>query len=406
MHGAWLGIYPGSMTGSSDVERDVDVFGDEYVQGAPEVWRRLRSECPVAHTPRHGGGWLPTTYADISSVAYDTDNFSSRDVGVASTPDGVSLLVAPPITSDPPVHTDARRMLLPYFSPKAVEEMREVTRSIAVELLDAIDPSNTVDAAEEYARYLPVRVIGSMIGLPEADCEMFTRWSVDILQSHPDEFDRRTQATKEILEYFAETIADRRQIPRDDLISKLQAESLPNGDPVTDKHVLGTCFLLLIAGIDTTWSSIASNLLHLATHDDDRHRLVAEPQLIPTAVEEFLRAYSPVTMARVVAQDSEISGCPVTAGEKVFLPFGASNRDPEMFEDPDEVVIDRQENRHFAFGIGIHRCLGSNLARMELVDAMEEWLKRFPNFSIAEGSDVEWGGTQVRGPRSVPIRIV
>ena len=245
-----------------------------------------------------------------------------------------------------------------------------------------------------------------MSGLPEADCERFTRWAVDILQSHPDEFDRRTQATKEILEYFAETIADRRQIPRDDLISKLQAESLPNGDPVTDKHVLGTCFLLLIAGIDTTWSSIASNLLPLATHEDDRHRLVAEPQLIPTAVEEFLRAYSPGTMARVVAQDSEISGCPVTAGEKVFLPFGASNRDPEMFEDPDEVVIDRQENRHFAFGIGIHRCLGSNLARMELVVAMEEWLKRFPNFSIAEGSDVEWGGTQVRGPRSVPIRIV
>lgn len=393
------------MTDLSDSERDVDLFGHEYVQDAPEVWKRLRSECPVAHTSRDGGGWLPTTYSDISSIAYDTERFSSRDVGVVATPDGTSLLVAPPITSDPPFHTDARRILLPYFSPKAVEDMREVTRSIAIELLDAIDPSDTVDAAEEYARYLPVRVIGSMIGLPEEDCEMFTRWAVDILQSHADEWDRRTQATKEILEYFAATIADRRGAPRDDLISKLQAETLPNGDPLTDKHVLGTCFLLLVAGIDTTWSSIASNLLHLATYDDDRHRLVAEPELIPTAVEEFLRAYSPVTMARVADEDAEISGCPVAAGEKVFLPFGASNRDPEMFEDPDEVVIDRQENRHFAFGIGIHRCLGSNLARMELVVAMEEWLKRFPEFSIAEGADVQWGGTQVRGPRSVPIRV-
>ncbi len=389
----------------SNVERDIDLFGDEYVQGAPEVWKRLRSECPVAHTSRDGGGWLPTTYTDISSVAYDTDHFSSRDVGVAATPDGVGLLVAPPITSDPPFHTDARRILLPYFSPKAVEEMREVTRSIAVELLDAIDPSDTVDAAEEYARYLPVRVIGSMIGLPEEDCELFTQWAVDILQSHPDEFDRRTGGTKEILEYFATTIADRRRAPRDDLISKLQAATLPNGDPLTDKHVLGSCFLLLVAGIDTTWSSIASNLLHLATHGDDRRRLVAEPELIPTAVEEFLRAYSPVTMARVADEDTEIAGCPVMAGDKVFLPFGASNRDPEMFEDPDEVVIDRQENRHFAFGIGIHRCLGSNLARMELVVAMEEWLKRFPEFSLAEDSDVQWGGTQVRGPRSVPIRV-
>ena len=393
------------MADVSDSERDVDLFGHEYVQDAPEVWKRLRSECPVAHTSRDGGGWLPTTYTDISSIAYDTERFSSRDVGVVATPEGTSLLVAPPITSDPPFHTDARRILLPYFSPKAVEDMREVTRSIAIELLDAIDPSDIVDAAEEYARYLPVRVIGSMIGLPEEDCEMFTRWAVDILQSHADEWDRRTQATKEILEYFAVTIADRRRAPRDDLISKLQAETLPNGDPLTDKHVLGTCFLLLVAGIDTTWSSIASNLLHLATHDDDRHRLAAEPELIPTAVEEFLRAYSPVTMARVADEDAEISGCPVAAGEKVFLPFGASNRDPEMFEDPDEVVIDRQENRHFAFGIGIHRCLGSNLARMELVVAMEEWLKRFPEFSIAEGADVQWGGTQVRGPRSVPIRV-
>ncbi|MDP7068068.1 MAG: cytochrome P450, partial [Acidimicrobiales bacterium] len=298
------------MSASSNHERDIDVFGSEYVQEAPKVWKRLRSECPVAHTSLHGGGWLPTTYADISSIAYDTENFSSRDVGVAATPEGAGLLVAPPITSDPPFHTDARQMLLPYFSPKAVEEMREITRSIAVELLDAIDPSDVVDAAEQYARYIPVRVIGAMIGLPEDDCEMFTRWATDILQSHPDhEWERLTTATKEILEYFDQTITDRRANPRDDLISKLQAETLPNGDPLTDKHVLGTCFLLLIAGIDTTWSSIASNLLHLATHDEDRRRLVAEPELIPTAVEEFLRAYSPVTMARVAAEDTEIAGC-------------------------------------------------------------------------------------------------
>ena len=191
------------MSDSSNYELDIDVFGPEYVQEAPKVWKRLRSECPVAHTSLNGGGWLPTTYGDISSIAYDTENFSSRDIGVAATPEGVSLLVAPPITSDPPFHTDARRMLLPYFSPKAVEEMREVTRSIAVELLDAIDPSDVIDAAEQYARYIPVRVIGAMIGLPEEDCEMFTRWATDILQSHPEEeWERLTTATKEILEYF------------------------------------------------------------------------------------------------------------------------------------------------------------------------------------------------------------
>ena len=174
------------MSIASNHERDLDVFGSEYVQEAPKVWKRLRSECPVAHTPLNGGGWLPTSYENISSVAYDTEKFSSRDIGVAATPEGVSLLVAPPITSDPPFHTEARQMLLPYFSPKSVEAMRDITRGIAIELLDSIDPSDVVDAAEQYARYIPVRVIGAMIGLPEDDCEMFTRWATDILQSHPE----------------------------------------------------------------------------------------------------------------------------------------------------------------------------------------------------------------------------
>jgi|TARA_B110000914_G_scaffold220588_1_gene230904 cytochrome P450 len=392
------------MTGNINLE-DLDLFGQAYVQGAPEIWKELRQECPVARSVSDGGGWLPTRYEDIAAVAYDTKSFSSRDVGVASTPEGTSLLVAPPITSDPPFHADVRRMLLPFFSPKAVAEMADGTREIARELLDQIDPTSVVDVAEEYARHIPVRVIGSMLGLPKEDSQMFTEWAVDILQSHPDEWDRRNRATKNILDYFADLSRARRLEPQEDLISKLHAEVLPNGDFLTDKHVIGTCFLLLLAGMDTTWSSISSSLLHLAKYSDDRERLLADSSLIPTATEEFLRAYAPVTMARVVTEDTEIGGHPVEAGDKVFLPFGASNRDPEMFDDPDNVVIDRQENRHFAFGIGIHRCLGSNLARMELVVAIEEWLERFPNFSVAENKEVLWGGTQIRGPRFVPTVI-
>ena len=262
-----------------------------------------------------------------------------------------------------------------------------------------------MDIAEEYARHIPVRVIGSMLGLPKEDSQMFTEWAVDILQSHPDQWDRRNRATKNTLEYFTDLSRARRLEPQEDLVSKLHAEVLPNGDSLSDKHVIGTCFLLLLAGMDTTWSSISSSLLHLAKYSDDRERLLVDPSLIPTATEEFLRAYAPVTMARVVTEDAEIGGRAVKAGDKVFLPFGASNRDPEMFDDPDHIVIDRQENRHFAFGIGIHRCLGSNLARMELVVAIEEWLERFPNFSVAENKEVSWGGTQIRGPRFVPTVI-
>jgi cytochrome P450 len=160
---------------------------------------------------------------------------------------------------------------------------------------------------------------------------------------------------------------------------------------------------VLIAGVDTTWSAIGSSLWHLATHDEDRRRLVAEPGLMPVAVEELLRAYSPVTMARVVTGDVDFAGCPMHAGDRVLMNFPAANRDPEAFDRPDQVLLDRQLNRHVAFGSGIHRCAGSNLARMELRVALEEWLARIPEFELAPGAEVTWAGGQVRGPRQLPV---
>ena len=170
-----------------------------------------------------------------------------------------------------------------------------------------------------------------------------------------------------------------------------------------DHHILGTCGLLLIAGIDTTWSSIGSSIWHLATHPEDRQRLSREPELIPTAIEEFLRAYSPVTMARIVNEETEMQGACMHAGDRVILNFPSANRDPDAFPDADKVIIDRAVNRHIAFGVGIHRCAGSNLARMELRVAIEEWMARIPEFRLAEGAEVTWAGGQVRGPRQLPV---
>jgi cytochrome P450 len=172
---------------------------------------------------------------------------------------------------------------------------------------------------------------------------------------------------------------------------------------VDESYILGIAALLLIAGIDTTWSAIGSSLWHLATHPDDRRRLVAEPELLPTAVEEFLRAYSPVTMARVLDQDVEYEGCPMKSGDRILMNFPAANRDPAVFDEPDSVIIDRQHNRHVAFGAGIHRCAGSNLARMELRVAIEEWLARIPEFELEDPALVTWAGGQVRGPRNIPV---
>jgi cytochrome P450 len=389
-----------------DWATDFDVGDPGYEANPYEVWDELRETCPIAHTERRGGAFMPTTYDDVAAIAYDTENFSSRRTSVLPEPPGSTLLVAPPITSDPPFHTKARRVLLSYFSPKNMAHLEIKTREVCSELLDAIEATGepTADAAGDFAQHIPVRIIAHMLGIPEEDEGRFTGWAVSIFQDGVDDPDIVRDAIKEILAYFDEQIVERRVEGKDDLITGLMAAEM-DGDPLTNKHLLGTCFLLLMAGIDTTWSGIGSSLWHLATNPSDRDRLVAEPELMASAVEEFLRAYSPVTMAREAIEDVEVNGCPMRAGDKVLLNFPAGNRDPAKFERADEVIIDREKNRHFAFGIGIHRCLGSNVARMEMKVALETWLERFPTFALTPDADVRWGGAQVRGPREVPVTL-
>ena len=385
-----------------DWATDFDLLDPSFVADPYPVWDAMREGCPIAHSDRHGGSWLPSTYALVSQIAHDSEHFSSRDVAVTEGVTGNTLLVAPPITSDPPFHTPARRLILPAFSPKAIAVLETRTREIARELLAAIGDDPTTDIATSYAQHIPVRVIALMLGIPPEDEARFTDWAVRVFQVGQAEPEEGRAAIREVLQFFRVELDRRREEPLDDLISYLAGTTL-DGAPLTDKHIIGTCFLLLLAGIDTTWSSISASLLHLATHPDDRDRLVREPSLMPTAVEEFLRAYSPVTMARVVTEDVEVAGQRLCAGDKVLLPFPAANRDPAVFEAPDEVRIDREHNRHLAFGTGVHRCAGSNLARMELRVAIEEWLTRFPGFRLADDAHVEWTGGQVRGPRAVPV---
>jgi len=216
---------------------------------------------------------------------------------------------------------------------------------------------------------------------------------------------RALQEQDEIGSYIEARIEEHRAHPRDDLTSFLIDAEI-EGQKLEAEHIVGTMVLLMIAGIDTTWSAIGASLWHLATHPEDRARLVTEPELLPTAIEELLRAYAPVTMARLVSEDCEFQGCPMHEGDWLLLPFPAANRDPEVFPEADRVVIDRAENRHAAFGLGIHRCLGSNLARMELTVAVDEWLRRYPDFELSDPDAVTWSAGQVRGPRSVPVRII
>lgn len=389
-----------------DWATDYDIFDPGYVADPVPVWDELRDRCPVAHTDRWGGSWLPTRYDDVVAIAHDVEHFSSREITV--TPRGYAVdsaaagIKAPPISSDPPEHLWARRLILPAFSPKSVSKYEPYTRDLCRSLIDGFIATGTADAAEGYAQQIPVRVIAQMLGIDESMSDQFTTWVRGVLELGLQDPDLRQKSRSELIAFFVAELEDRKASPRDDLISELLAAEV-DGEPVSDPHILGTLGLLLIAGIDTTWSSIGSSLWHLANHPDDRARLAREPDLIPTAVEEFLRAYSPVTMARIVNEDTEVNGACMHAGERIVLNFPAANRDPDAFTDADKVLIDRAVNRHVAFGVGIHRCAGSNLARMELRIALEEWMARIPEFRVAEGAEVTWAGGQVRGPRQLPV---
>jgi hypothetical protein len=388
-----------------DWARDYDLFDADYVEDPYSVWNGLRGTCPVAHTDRYGGSWLTTTYDDVTKVARDPGHFSSRNVGVIPPPDGTeeSLLPAglPPIQADPPVHTWTRRVLLPWFSNTRVAGYEPYTRELCRELLDGFVDAGRVDAAADYAKQIPVRVIGKILGIPEDMSDTFIEWVRGVLEFANDA-ERRNQAQIESVTYFLTEMEARRDGDGTDLISEMLRAEV-DGEPIPDEFIVGTIALTLIAGLDTTWSALGSMLWHLATHPDDTRRLVEQPELLPTAIEEMLRAYSPVTMARIVAEDTELRGCPMKEGDRVILNFPAANRDPSAFPDADKVIIDREINRHVAFGAGIHRCAGSNLARMELTVAIEEWLARIPTFRLEDGGQVTWAAGQVRGPRHVPV---
>ncbi|MFG1944114.1 cytochrome P450 [Nonomuraea sp. NPDC048826] len=368
----------------------------------------LRQRCPIARTERFGGVWLPTRYEDVAAVAYDTERFSSRAVIVSTNrpprevaPSGD----APPITSDPPFHRDARQLLLPMFTRSAVAGREAATRAYCHELIDALRGREVVDAALDYAQHIPVRVIADMLGFPPEDGPKFRSFVADVLEGVDQSPEERLARQDVLVGYLVTQIHEHVARPRDDLTTYLVDAEL-HGRKLDPEHVVGTMMLLLLAGVDTTWSAIGASLWHLARTPADRERLVAEPRLMPTAVEEFLRAYAPVTMARLVKQDMRWSGVDMRADDWVLLSFPAANRDPAQFERADEVLIDREANRHAAFGLGVHRCAGSHLARMELRVALEVWLERVPGFTLADPAAVTWSTGQVRGPRALPVRIL
>ena len=367
----------------------------------------LRQRCPIARTERFGGAWLPVRYEDVAAIAYDTESFSSRAIIMSNFRPPRELAPvggSPPITSDPPFHHDARRLLLPAFTKNAVSKQEPATRAYCHSLIDGFGGQDVVDAAADYAQHIPIRVIADMLGFPPEHGPQFREFVEDLLEGINLPPDDRIARVSRLFDYLLVQVHEHLDHPRDDLTTYLINAEL-YGHRLDPQHVVGTMALLLIAGIDTTWSAIGASLWHLARTPGDLARLVAEPGLLPVALEEFLRAYAPVTMARLVREDVHWRGAGMKAEDWILLSFPAANRDPAQFDRAGEVVIDREINRHAAFGLGIHRCVGSHLARMELRVALEAWLERIPGFTLDDPSAVRWSAGQIRGPRTLPLRI-
>jgi cytochrome P450 len=391
----------------SDWASDFSHFEPEWSADPYPIQDDLRQRCPIAHTERFGGGWLPTRYEDVSAIAYDTERFSSRSIIMSNfrpPRDIAPIGGAPPISSDPPFHHDARKLLLPAFTKTAVTRQEPATREFCHSLIDAFEGRDVVDAAFDYAQHIPMRVIADMLGFPPEDGPQFREFVENTLEGINLPPEERIARMSKLFEYLLAQVHDHLDNPRDDLTTYLINAEL-YGNKLEASHVVGAMTLLLIAGIDTSWSAIGASLWHLAKNPRDRARLVAEPGLLPTAMEEFLRAYAPVTMARLVKEDMHWRGADMKAEDWILLSFPAANRDPAQFDRASEVVIDREVNRHAAFGLGIHRCVGSHLARMELRVALETWLERIPEFSLDDPAAVTWSAGQIRGPRALPLRI-
>ena len=381
---------------------DFDVLDDEFVADPHAVYARLRAKHPVAHTDRYGGYWLITRYDDVREAARNTDAFSSR--GGIVIPDVGNPLPFLPIELDPPEHSQYRKPLQAWFSVSRLMALQDDIREMARERLEPIVDRGHADLCAELAGPIPPMVIARLLGLDKSDWPMFRGMAAQMVTAaESGDAEANTEAMSWLFGFMTQQIVLRQNEPRDDLLTFMTQLKI-DGAPISDQDVIGLALFTLIAGHETTTGAIGSMLMHLARDPAAQQRLRDEPAIIAKAVEEVLRIDPPVpNLARTVTQQVTVSGVRLGPGDRVLLSWASANRDAAAFTDPDTMIVDRPNNNHLAFGSGIHRCLGANLARLEMRIVVEELLARIPTFGIADGAEVVVGGVLARGPRVLPI---
>ncbi len=391
-----------------------DLFDPAVVADPYPTLAHLRETDPVHWNPRHRA-WVLTRYDDVVAAFRDPRLSAARVGGDGGETD--RLLSGWLVFKDPPDHGRLRRLVQQAFSTRAAKELEPRVEALVEELLDAlvaqVGPRDVVDVRRAFAAPLPAIVIAELLGVPAADRDAFTAWSDDLsalVFGATGVADRRARAERgfrELAGYFAALIEERRAAPRDDLLSALIAAH-DEGSALSTDELLSTCTLLLFAGHETTTSLLTNGLAALLGAPDELARLRGDDSLVPTAVEELLRYDGPAKIeVRVAAQPLSVRGRSIEPGQRLFLAACAANRDPEVFADPDRLVLDRSPNPHVGFGSGPHYCLGAPLARLETAVALRALLRRFPSLEAAAPlGELPWQPAIVsRALASLPVRL-
>ncbi len=430
-------LFPQAVSGYCGVDtrliRQVGLFmfnpnATEFIANPHPTLHTLRDDDPV-HWSDALGGWVLTRYDDVKAAQIDRRFSADRltpfaehvasDVWAGENRKDVLDMAAQlklwTVFKDPPDHTRLRRLMVDAFTPRAIEALRFHIRAIVDELLDGLAGRNDIDLIQDFAYPLPARVIAHILGVPTNNMDRFRRWSDDVAtvvgsaRLTSDRYRRGAEALTEITAYFRELVAQRRKSnAQGTLIDTLIATSNHDHDGrgLSNDELVANCVFILFAGHETTTNLIANGIIALLAHPDQLALLRADPELMPSAIEEMLRFESPAQSAvRIASEDMVIGGKGIRAGDRIFLMFIGANRDPAHFSDPDRFDITRNPNRHLAFGYGLHFCIGAQLARVEGHEALTALLARCPN--IAHASDVlEWDDSLVlRGVRRLPLRL-
>ncbi|HEX5367303.1 MAG TPA: cytochrome P450 [Acidimicrobiales bacterium] len=384
---------------TSEASFSFETMLDPAFSRAPQpFYREMRDSTPVLRTEL---GLFGVDAAMVFLSRFEDIEWALRTPGVFSSAFGTGAeglgndrpLI--PLQIDPPDHRRYRVLLDPLFAPREVSKLEADMVDLVNDLIDRFIERGECELNGEFAVPLPCTVFLKLLGLPMEDLDLFLRLKEGIIRAYgeldPEKAKQnRVAAGRECYEYFEKVLDEREEAPGDDLLSKLMAMEI-EGERLSREEILDVCFLFMIAGLDTVTDSLTCFFAYLAQHPEHRQRLVDDPAVIPSAVEELLRWETPVPMvARVAKEDIEIRGCPVKKGDNVAVVLGSANTDERAIERSDEVDFDREDNRHYAFGGGIHRCLGSHLARVELRIALREWHRRIPEYHITDHVELNY----------------